>query len=107
MVNDYTRLNTSYLMGEYSAGFELYCNKMLGKGNHDKKGGTFFLPALNYRSREHGMIPSTSQMQGFYWTALPDGIKGCGLNFAHRNIKPKTATGRAMGISVRPVREEN
>lgn len=107
LVNDYTRLNTSYLMGEYSAGFELYCNKMLGKGNHDKKGGTFFLPALNYRSREHGMIPSTSQMQGFYWTALPDGIKGCGLNFAHRNIKPKTATGRAMGISVRPVREEN
>lgn len=108
LVNDYTKFNTSYSMGEYSTGFELYCNKMVKQGSYDKQGGMFFLPAVNYRTRGNGIIPSISPRQGFYWTVSPNGNKSYGLNFGYRSIKPKTTdTGRALGLSVRPVREED
>lgn len=77
-------------------------------GNHDSDHkGSLFLPAAGLRYSNSGELASTSSY-GYYWSSSPyyGGDNGAGtLGFYSGYVNPLSYNGRALGFSVRCVRE--
>ena len=76
--------------------------------NHDSDHkGSLFLPAAGLRYSNSGELASTSSY-GYYWSSSPyyGGDNGAGtLGFYSGYVNPLSYNGRALGFSVRCVRE--
>ncbi|MFR3332199.1 MAG: fimbrillin family protein [Odoribacter splanchnicus] len=90
-----------------------YCKPMKAAGNWDITGGTLFFPNTLSRSNKNGqIIPASS----YYWTAIAENNNAAPvLCFRNNVVSPpwgkssayaqSALFGRAVGSSVRPVRE--
>ena len=78
-------------------------------GNHDSDHkGSLFLPAAGLRYSNSGELASTSSY-GYYWSSSPyyGGDNGAGtLGFYSGYVNPLSYNGRALGFSVRCVRDK-
>ena len=78
-------------------------------GNHDSDHkGSLFLPAAGLRYSNSGELASTSSY-GYYWSSSPyyGGDNGAGtLGFYSGYVNPQSYNGRALGFSVRCVRDK-
>ena len=78
-------------------------------GNHDTDHkGSLFLPAAGLRYSNSGELASTSSY-GYYWSSSPyyGGDNGAGtLGFYSGYVNPLSYNGRALGFSVRCVRDK-
>ena len=78
-------------------------------GNHDSDHkGSVFLPAAGLRYSNSGELASTSSY-GYYWSSSPyyGGDNGAGtLGFYSGYVNPLSYNGRALGFSVRCVRDK-
>ena len=78
-----------------------------GNHNSDHK-GSLFLPAAGLRYSNSGELASTSSY-GYYWSSSPyyGGDNGAGtLGFYSGYVNPLSYNGRALGFSVRCVRDK-
>ena len=78
-------------------------------GNHDSDHkGSLFLPAAGLRSNSSGELANTSSY-GYYWSSSPyyGGNYYAGyLTFSSGYVNPLSYNGRALGFSVRCVRDK-
>ena len=78
-------------------------------GNHDSDHkGSLFLPAAGLRYSNSGELALTSSY-GYYWSSSPyyGGDNGAGtLGFYSGYVNPLSYNGRALGFSVRCVRDK-
>ena len=78
-------------------------------GNHDSDHkGSLFLPAAGLRDNNSGELAYTSS-NGFYWSSSPyygGNFSAGGLYFFSGNVSPLNLSYRALGFSVRCVRDK-
>ncbi len=84
----------------FNAGWVIYCNKMPGSSQHDPSGGVWFVPNLGCRFSSTG-LPYDVQNKGYYW---PNTSKAA--DFGRSSIEFAKPFQRALGFSVRPIREQ-
>lgn len=92
--------------GEFSNGFNFYCNKMNTDKTKDPYGGVITFPAVGYRSSSAGNVVYAG-CSGLYWTAIPLSYlsESYSLGFTSSSVTPAGECHNEFALPVRPVRE--